>query len=42
MEELLFEESVVVPLYYDHVVRLVSNNIEGMFINGMNTLNLKK
>ena len=42
MEELLLEESVVVPLYYDHVVRLVSNNIEGMFINGMNTLNLKK
>ncbi len=41
MEEILIEESTIVPLYYDYVVRLVSTNITGMSINGMNTLSLK-
>ena len=42
MESILLDESVVIPLYYDYVVRLVSNNIKGMSINGMNSLSLKK
>ena len=41
MENILIEESVVIPLYYDYVVRLVSNKIHGMSINSMNTLSLK-
>ena len=36
------EESNIIPLYYDYVVRLVSTNIQGMSINGMNSLSLKK
>ena len=41
MEAILIEESVIIPLYYDYVVRLVSNKIHGMSINSMNTLSLK-
>ena len=42
MESILMEESNIIPLYYDYVVRLVSTNIQGMSINGMNSLSLKK
>ena len=42
MESIIMNESTIVPLYYDYVVRLVSNKITGMSINGMNTLSLKK
>ena len=42
MESILIEESVIVPLYYDYVVRLVSNKIKGMSINSMNSLSLKR
>jgi len=41
MESILIDESVIIPLYYDYVVRLVSNKIKGMSINSMNTLSLK-
>ena len=41
MEEVLIDESVIIPLYYDYVIRLVSNKIHGMSINSMNTLSLK-
>jgi len=42
MESILLEESVIIPLYYDYVVRLVSNKIKGMSINSMNSLSLKR
>tara|TARA_B100001250_G_C19809998_1_gene795294 strand:- start:2264 stop:3823 length:1560 start_codon:yes stop_codon:yes gene_type:complete len=42
MESILMEESNIIPLYYDYVVRLVSTDIQGMSINGMNSLSLKK
>ena len=42
MESILIDEATLIPLYYDHVVRLVSKNISGMSINSMNTLSLKK
>ena len=42
MESILIEESNLIPLYYDYVVRLISTNITGMSINGMNSLSLKK
>lgn len=41
MEQILIDEAVIVPLYYDYVVRLVSKKIDGMSINSMNTLSLK-
>ena len=41
MESILIDESIIIPLYYDYVVRLVSNKITGMSINSMNTLSLK-
>jgi oligopeptide transport system substrate-binding protein len=41
MERILINEAPVVPLYHDRVVRLVQNNITGLNVNAMNTLNLK-
>lgn len=42
MESILLEESTIIPLYYDHAVRLVSKDIIGMSINSMNSLSLKR
>lgn len=42
MDKMLIEDAVIVPLYYDEVVRFVHNNIEGFECNPMNLLNLKK
>ena len=42
MELILLDESVVIPLYYDYVFRLVSNRIKGMSLNSMNSLCLKR
>lgn len=42
MESLLIEEAVVIPLYYDYAFRLVNKNIQGMSLNSMNTLSLKR
>jgi peptide/nickel transport system substrate-binding protein len=42
MDQLLIDNAPVVPLYYDQVVRLVQNNIEGLTSNSMNMLSLKR
>lgn len=42
MDQLLISDAPVVPLYYDQVVRLVQNNIEGLTSNPMNLLSLKR
>lgn len=42
MDRLLIDDAPVVPLYYDQVVRLVQNNIQGLTSNPMNMLSLKK
>lgn len=42
MEKILADESPVIPLFYDQVVRLVHNNITGLSVNALNSLNLKK
>lgn len=42
MDQLLMNDSPVVPLFYDQVVRLVHNNISGLTSNPMNMLSLKK
>lgn len=42
MDNMIVEEAPIVPLYYDHVVRLVNKNISGLTTNAMNLLDLKK
>ncbi|MBS1637174.1 MAG: ABC transporter substrate-binding protein [Bacteroidetes bacterium] len=41
MDQMLIDDSPVVPLYYDQVIRLVHKNIQGLTTNPMNLLNLK-
>ena len=41
MDQLIIDDAVIIPLYYDEVVRLVSNKIKGLGNNSMNLLNLK-
>jgi peptide/nickel transport system substrate-binding protein len=42
MDQLMMEQSPVIILYYDKVLRLKQNNVEGLTINPLNLLNLKK
>lgn len=42
MENLIIQESPVIPLYYDEVIRLSQKNIQGIESNAMNILDLKK
>ena len=42
MEEILHEEAPVIPLYYDEVVRFVHKTVEGLEVNAMNQLDLKR
>jgi len=41
MDQIIINDAVVVPLYYDEVVRFVHNNVKGFESNPMNLLNLK-
>lgn len=41
MDQLIMDEAPVVPLYYDQVIRLYGNNIEGLESNALNLLTLK-
>lgn len=42
MEKLMMEESPVVVLYYDQVLRFIRNDVEGLGCDRMNVLTLKK
>lgn len=42
LDQQLMNESPVVVLYYDQVVRLYQNNVHGLGNNAMNLLNIKK
>ena len=42
MDQLAMNEAPVVVLYYDKVIRLVSNEVEGLGINAINLLDLRK
>ena len=42
MDQIILDESAIVPLYYDQVLRFVQPNVSGFESNGMNMLNLKK
>ena len=41
MNQLLMEDAVVLPLYYDQSLRLYQNNISGVYTDALNSLNLK-
>ncbi len=42
MDKLIVESAVVVPLYYDRVLRFINKNITGFESNAMNLLDLKR
>jgi peptide/nickel transport system substrate-binding protein len=42
MDQIIVDESPVVPLYYDRVVRLVQKNVSGLYTDPTNTLNLER
>lgn len=42
MDSLVIEKAIVIPLYYDKVVRFVRNDVEGLVCNPMNLLDLKR
>ena len=42
MDKLIIESAVVVPLYYDRVLRFTNKNITGFESNAMNLLDLKR
>lgn len=42
MDQILVNQSPVVPLYYDRVVRLVQKNVTGLMIDPTNSLNLER
>lgn len=42
MDQLIVEESPVVPLFYDQVVRLVQKNVQGLTVNPTNLLGLER
>ena len=41
MDQIIMDEAPVVPLFYDQVVRLLSNKVSGLSINPLNLPNLK-
>lgn len=42
MDSIVVDESPVIPMFYDEVVRLVNHRIQGLHTNPMNLLNLKR
>lgn len=42
MDSLIMDDAMVVPLYYDQVVRFVASNVDGLGNNALNLLNLKR
>jgi peptide/nickel transport system substrate-binding protein len=42
MDSMVMASAVVIPLYYDEVVRFTQNNVSGLGINPVNLLSLKK
>jgi len=41
MDQIAIDEAVIVPLFYDEVVRLVQKRVQGLEPNPMNLLTLK-
>jgi peptide/nickel transport system substrate-binding protein len=42
MDKIIIDECPAVILYYDKVLRLIANNVQGLENNAMNLLDLKK
>ena len=42
MDKILIDNAVLVPLYYDRVLRFTKKNISGFEGNAMNLLDLKR
>ena len=42
MDSIIIEEAPVIPLYYDKVIRFSQNNIEGLGINPIDMLDLRR
>jgi oligopeptide transport system substrate-binding protein len=42
MDQILVDESPVVPLYYDRIVRLVQKNVSGLIVDPTNMINLER
>jgi peptide/nickel transport system substrate-binding protein len=42
MDSLVMESAVIIPLYYDEVVRFTQKNVKGLGINPVNLLSLKR
>lgn len=42
MDQILVEESPVIPLYYDRIVRLVQKSVSGLIIDPTNSINLER
>ncbi|CAN5153407.1 ABC transporter substrate-binding protein [soil metagenome] len=42
MDQILIEESPVIPLYYDRIVRLVHKSISGLIVDPTNSINLEQ
>lgn len=41
MDQIIIEESPIIPLYYDQIVRLVQKRVAGLLVDPTNTLNLE-
>ena len=42
MDQLVLDEAPVIPLFYDEIIRLVSNRVSGLSVNALNLLELKR
>ena len=42
MEEIIYDEAPVIPLFYDEVIRYVRKHVIGLEANAMNQLSLKR
>ena len=42
LEDIIYNFSPIIPLYYDMSIRLLNNNIVGMSNNAINMLNLEE
>ena len=42
MDQIIIDNAVIVPLYYDKVLRFTQKNVSGLGINPTNLLELKK
>ena len=42
LDSIITSKSIIVPLFYDEVIRFVSKNVVGMEINATNLLDLRR